>query len=173
MFYKHNKSLKFHTQKLPMYVLVSDYKVLKFLKLPCWNNWQHEYDPAVEIAPSANHLTTEAWILSRTVLLCSIVPHWQPKMDKVRIEIRSYFLMSSFWNLYLLKKIHTLVIISLNCPSFHASVGWFIIVIMALSYSSYLSYKNTNSAQRWACSAALSTYVREILLLYIWVCNPS
>ena len=52
----------------------------------------------------------------------------------------------------------TLVMISLNCPSFQASVGWFIIVMMALSYSSYLSYRKTNSPQRWACSAALNTY---------------
>lgn len=42
----------------------------------------------------------------------------------------------------------TFVIMSLNCPSFQASVGWFIIVMIALSYSSYLSYRNTSSPQR-------------------------
>ena len=42
----------------------------------------------------------------------------------------------------------TLVMMSLNWLSFQASVGWFIMVRMALSYSSYLSYKNTNSGHR-------------------------
>ena len=51
----------------------------------------------------------------------------------------------------------TLVMMSLNWPSFQASVGWFIMVMMALSNSSYLSYRKTSSAHRWACSAALNT----------------
>ncbi len=47
---------------------------------------------------------------------------------------------------------------SLNWLSFQASEGWFIMVMMALSNSSYLSYRKTSSAHRWACSAALKTW---------------
>ena len=52
----------------------------------------------------------------------------------------------------------TFVTTSLKWLSFHASVGWFIMVMMALSNSSYLSYRNTSSDHRWACSAARRTY---------------
>ncbi len=51
----------------------------------------------------------------------------------------------------------TLVMISLKWLSRQASVGWAIMARAALSYSSYLSYRNTSSAHRCACSAARNT----------------
>ena len=47
---------------------------------------------------------------------------------------------------------------SLKRASFHATVGWVIMVCTALSYSSYFSYRNTNSDHKWACSAARRTF---------------
>ena len=51
----------------------------------------------------------------------------------------------------------TFGMISLKATSFHASVGCVTMVMTALSNSSYLSYRNTSSAHRWAASAARST----------------
>ena len=54
--------------------------------------------------------------------------------------------------------IHTLVIMSFKCDSRHASVGCAIMASTALSNSSYLSYRKTSSAHKWACSAARRTF---------------
>lgn len=69
-----------------------------------------------------NHLITVARF-SEFVLLCSIAPHWQPKTAKSIDEVGLFPHELPPSKDCLLKEVHTLVMMSLNCPSFHASVG--------------------------------------------------